>query len=61
MSYTQRQRLADVLARVYHHPVSVQLNVDPELLGGLSVAVGDEVIDGTLSSRLVAAETKLPD
>ncbi len=61
LSDTQRQRLADVLARVYHHPVSVQLNVDPELLGGLSVAIGDEVIDGTLSSRLVAAETKLPD
>lgn len=61
LSDTQRQRLADVLARVYHHPVSVQLNVDPELLGGLSVAVGDEVIDGTLSSKLVAAETKLPD
>ena len=61
LSDTQRRRLADVLARIYHHPVSVQLNVDPELLGGLSVAIGDEVIDGTLSSRLVAAETKLPD
>ena len=58
---TQRRRLAEVLARVYHQPVSVQLNVDPELLGGLSVAVGDEVIDGTLSSRLAAAATRLPD
>jgi hypothetical protein len=28
---------------------------------GLSVAVGDEVIDGTLSSRLDAAATRLPD
>ncbi len=61
LSDAQRRRLADVLARIYHHPVSVQLNVDPELLGGLSVAIGDEVIDGTLSSRLAAAETKLPD
>ena len=61
LSDTQRRRLADVLARIYHHPVSVQLNVDPELLGGLSVAIGDEVIDGTLSSRLAAAGTKLPD
>jgi F-type H+-transporting ATPase subunit delta len=61
LSDTQRRRLADVLARIYHHPVSVQLNIDPELLGGLSVAIGDEVIDGTLSSRLAAAETKLPD
>ena len=57
----QRTRLGAVLSRIYHHPVSVQLNVDPALLGGLSVAVADEVIDGTLSSRLAAAETKLPD
>jgi F-type H+-transporting ATPase subunit delta len=61
LSEAQRRRLTEVLTRIYHHPVSVQLNVDPELLGGLAVAVGDEVIDGTLSSRLAAAETKLPD
>lgn len=57
----QRTRLTQILTRIYHHPVSVQLNVDPALLGGLSVAVGDEVIDATLSSRLVAAASKLPD
>ena len=57
----QRRRLTAVLTRIYHHPVSVQLNVEPELLGGSSVAVGDEVIDGTLSSRLTAAAIKLPD
>jgi F-type H+-transporting ATPase subunit delta len=61
LSGSQRQRLTEILARVYHNPVSVQLSVYPELLGGLSVAVGDEVIDGTLSSRLAAAATKLPD
>ncbi len=61
LSDVQRRRLTDVLTRIYHHPVSVQLTVDPGLLGGLAVAVGDEVIDGTLSSRLAAAETKLPD
>lgn len=58
---SQRRRLTEILTRIYHNPVSVQLTVIPELLGGLSVAVGDEVIDGTLSSRLAAAETKLPD
>jgi ATP synthase F0 subunit b/ATP synthase F1 delta subunit len=61
LSDAQRTRLTQILTRIYHHPVSVQLNVDPALLGGLSVAVGDEVIDGTLSSRLTAAATKLPD
>lgn len=61
LSDAQRTRLTAVLTRIYHHPVSVQLHVDPELLGGLAVSVADEVIDGTLSSRLAAAETKLPD
>lgn len=61
LSDGQRARLTDILARIYHHPVSVQLTVDPTVLGGLSVAVGDEVIDGTLSARLAAAATKLPD
>lgn len=61
LSEAQRARLGDVLSRIYGHPVSVQLHVDPELLGGLSIAVGDEVIDGSISSRLAAAQTQLPD
>ena len=61
LSDAQRTRLTEVLTRIYGHPVSVQLHVNPKLLGGLNIAVGDEVIDGTLSSKLAAAETKLPD
>lgn len=57
----QRTRLTEVLSRIYGHPVSIQLHVDPELLGGLSIAVGDEVIDGSIASRLAAAQTSLPD
>ena len=61
LSDAQRARLTEVLSRIYGHPVSVQLQIDPELLGGLSISVGDEVIDGTLASRLAAAQTQLPD
>jgi len=61
LSDAQRTRLTEVLTRIYGHPVSLQLHINPELLGGLNIAVGDEVIDGTLSSKLAAAETKLPD
>jgi len=57
----QSDRLTEVLTRIYGHPVSVQLHVDSELLGGLSIAVGDEVIDGSIASRLAAAQTQLPD
>jgi F-type H+-transporting ATPase subunit delta len=61
LNNAQGTRLTEVLSRIYGHPVTVQVQTDPELLGGLSVTVGDEIIDGTLSSRLAAAETQLPD
>ncbi|MDY6997809.1 MAG: F0F1 ATP synthase subunit B/delta [Actinomycetota bacterium] len=61
LSDAQRSRLTELLTRIYSHPVSVQLHIDPALLGGLTVTVGDEVIDGSLSSRLASAETRLPD
>jgi ATP synthase F0 subunit b/ATP synthase F1 delta subunit len=61
LSDAQRTRLTEVLSRIYGHPVTVQLEIDAAVLGGLSIAVGDEVIDGTLSSRLAAAEAQLPD
>jgi ATP synthase F0 subunit b/ATP synthase F1 delta subunit len=61
LSDAQRKRLTEVLSRIYSHPVSVQLQIDAELLGGLLISVGDEVIDGTLKSRLTAAEAQLPD
>lgn len=61
LSDAQRTRLTEVLSRIYGRPVGVQLHVDPELLGGLSIAVGDEIIDGSIASRLAAAQTQLPD
>lgn len=61
LSDAQRTRLNTVLSRIYNHPVRVQVGIDPALLGGLAISVGDEVIDGTLSSRLAAAKTQLPD
>jgi ATP synthase F0 subunit b/ATP synthase F1 delta subunit len=60
-SDAQRTRVTEVLSRIYGHPVAVQLQIDPGLLGGLLISVGDEVIDGTLASRLTAAEAQLPD
>ena len=55
LSDEQTRRLTEILSRIYGHPVAVQFNVDPELMGGLLITVGDEVIDGAISSRLAAA------
>ena len=57
----QRSRLTEVLTQIYGHPVSIQLDIAPEILGGLLITVGDEVIDGSISSRLDAARSGLPD
>lgn len=61
LSDAQRSRLTEVLSRIYGHPVALQLQVHADLLGGLLISVADEVIDGTLSARLTAAEAQLPD
>jgi ATP synthase F0 subunit b/ATP synthase F1 delta subunit len=61
LSDAQHARLTDVLGRIYSHEVTVQLHIHPELLGGLAISVGDEVIDGSLSSRLAEARSQLPD
>jgi F-type H+-transporting ATPase subunit delta len=48
----QESRLQSSLTRIYGREVQLQVDVDPTVLGGLEVRVGDEVIDGTVSRRL---------
>jgi F-type H+-transporting ATPase subunit delta len=54
-----KQRLAEALHRQYDRPVHLNVVVDEELLGGLRVEIGDEVIDGTVASRLDDARRRL--
>ncbi|MFP5333950.1 MAG: F0F1 ATP synthase subunit delta [Actinomycetes bacterium] len=55
----QRERLAAALRRVYDHDVLLNVDVDPDVVGGLRVQVGDEVIDATVVSRLDDARRRL--
>lgn len=48
----EKDRLARGLAAVYGHDVQIKAEVDPSVLGGLTVQVGDEIIDGTIAGRL---------
>jgi F-type H+-transporting ATPase subunit delta len=52
LSGRQRQRLTRALAAIYGHGIQLNVVIDPRVVGGMSVQVGDELIDGTLSSRL---------
>jgi F-type H+-transporting ATPase subunit delta len=57
----QERRLADALARVYGRQVSLQVTVDPQLLGGLVVRVKDEIIDGSVAARLAAVRQRMTE
>jgi F-type H+-transporting ATPase subunit delta len=49
---SERLRLAAALQRTAGHPVEVRVQVDPSVIGGMTVAIGDTVIDGSVRHRL---------
>lgn len=55
----QRTRLVAALTRQYGHEVDLQVVVDPSVVGGLRVQIGDELIDGTLAGRLDGTRRRL--
>jgi len=55
----QRKRLAATLEAQYGRAVRVDFVVDPGVLGGLRVQLGDEVVDGTISARLAELRLQL--
>ncbi len=59
MSKDDRERLAEVLGRQYDTTVHLNVVIDPDVLGGVRVEIGDEVIDGTISGRLDDARRRL--
>ena len=55
----QRERLSSSLSAQLGRAVQLQLEVDPSVIGGLVVHLGDEVIDGSTRHRLVEARRRL--
>ena len=56
---SDRARLEKALSAKYGKAVHTNVVVDPDLLGGIKVEIGDDVIDGTVSSRLDDARRRL--
>ena len=48
----QRARLVATLSSAYGHDVHLNVVLDPDVIGGVSVRVGDELVNGTALSRL---------
>jgi F-type H+-transporting ATPase subunit delta len=51
--------LAAALKRNFGSDIQLQVVVDPELLGGLTVRIGDELIDGSVARQLAEARRRL--
>ncbi|HSV37313.1 MAG TPA: F0F1 ATP synthase subunit delta [Nocardioidaceae bacterium] len=59
LSDADKARLESALTAKYGKPVHTNVVIDPELLGGIKVEIGDDVIDGTIASRLEDAGRRL--
>ena len=55
----QRRRLHDKLAKITGREVEIEEAADRSLRGGVSVRIGDTVLDGTVARRLKALSEKL--
>lgn len=59
LTAAQRRRLAAALAASYGRDIHLNIVLDPNVIGGLSVQIEGELIDGTMASRLAGLRRRL--
>jgi F-type H+-transporting ATPase subunit delta len=52
LSEAQVAEIRATLEAKYNAKVSVQVNVEPDLIGGVSIRIGDEVMDASVRGKL---------
>jgi F-type H+-transporting ATPase subunit delta len=57
LSEEEERRLGAKLSELYGREVALKITVDPEILGGISLRVGNDLYDGTILRRLT--ETRI--
>jgi F-type H+-transporting ATPase subunit delta len=59
LSAAQRRKLAAALSETYGHEVHLNVVLDPRVVGGMTVRVGDELIDASVATRLANTRRRL--
>ena len=59
MSDSQKARLASAIEKQVGQPIRVNIEIDPTIIGGVSVKFADELVDGSVSNRLAHAGREL--
>jgi len=55
LSAAQTEKLTALLSKQVGQPVHLNVEIDPTVLGGISIRFKDEMIDGTISTRVAEA------
>lgn len=55
----QQQRIISELQKTYGDDLDVRFEVDPSLIGGLIIRVGDQVLDNSLRTRLSVVQRNM--
>jgi F-type H+-transporting ATPase subunit delta len=55
ISADQKSRLAAAIEKQVGQPISVNIQVDSSIIGGVSVKFADDLVDGSISNRLASA------
>ena len=59
LTAAQRRRLTAALAATYGHDVHLNIVIDPRVVGGMTVEIAGELIDGSMASRLAGLRRRL--
>lgn len=59
LSNSEKQSLENQLRKKHGSEVQIQYEVNPDLLGGMRIRIGDEVMDYTVAARLEALRERL--
>lgn len=59
LQQSQQDRLNKALSASFGRELTLNVDVDPQLVGGIRIQVGDEVLDSSIAGRLNDLNTKL--
>ena len=61
LSDTEKEQIQDSLKEKWESEVALESNIDPGIVGGMVIRIGDKVIDGSTKGRLIALRLSLQE
>lgn len=59
LSEADETKIADTFGRLYNKKLRIQAKVDPDVIGGILVKVGNQLYDGTIAGKLTRFNQEL--